>query len=216
MGYAIVDGASMIGVGTASWVREVVAEAQAAAVVFVRRGLAVHEIEAACRRAQRGTDIGHYQLAVHLSDTAERGLHQLVGCSSAVHFARARLDMSRRQARDLIAAGKALMDLPLIQEAFCEGRISWTKTRMLCGVAVAETEKQWLEVARDLSCDAPERRLAGVEKGRPPRDDERGLPHVRLAIRVKVDPLRYELWEQARKDARARPTPDPASSPASS
>src|SRR5262245_39619816 len=97
MGYSIAY-ASFIDRDSASVVREA-AESystgpNAEPVITVRRGLGIQEIEKVCRRALRGTDIGHYQLAVHLNEVAERRLYIQAGCSSAVHFARAKLDLS--------------------------------------------------------------------------------------------------------------------------
>ena len=59
----------------------------------------------------------------------------------------ARFGMSRREARELLAAGKSLQDLPLIDDAFAEGRLCWSKVRELVKVACPRHEDRWLEVA---------------------------------------------------------------------
>ena len=172
-------------------------------VVYVRRDLPAEELAAEFIASRRDCDVDHYRQAVCLSEMEERGVCQLLGYSSVQHFASKKSDMSRRQARDLIAVGKALGELPQIDEAFCEGRISWTKARILCRIAVPETEKAWLATALDLSCDALERRTAGSEKGRPPREDGKGLPIPKFTVKVKLDALHYEVLEQARKKVQA-------------
>jgi hypothetical protein len=105
-------------------------------VVKVTRGLPADELKDELLRTNRETDAGHYKLAIQLHDMQERGVHQIFGYSSAEHFAQKMLGMKRRQARDLVAVGKALDKLPQIDEAFCEGRIVWTKVRSLCRIAV--------------------------------------------------------------------------------
>src|ERR1043166_6071998 len=94
-----------------------------APVFRLTRGLPAEGVRDALRRANRMTDSGLRTLAFYLAEMSQRGLHQLLGFASAVQFAVARLDMSRRQARDLIAAGVALAGLPRADAAFRENRI---------------------------------------------------------------------------------------------
>jgi hypothetical protein len=71
--------------------------------------------------------------------------------------------------------------------------------RILCRIATPETEVAWLERALELSTRQLERQVAGSEKGRPPREDGKGLPEVRLNVSFRgVDPVSHELYEQAR------------------
>lgn len=148
--------------------------------------------------AHRLRDAGHRALAFYLHDMHRRGLHQLMGCVSAVQFAVKVLGLDRRTARELLAAGNALAELSRIDAAFAEGRLSWTKARLLSRVAVPETEAAWLERGEAVSCAELESLVAGSEVGRPPRKDRLGLPRVRLDVRLRLAPLAHEAWEKVR------------------
>ena len=50
------------------------------------------------------------------------------------------LGLSARQVQDLAHVDRELRRLPRIDAAFVAGRITWTKTRLLCRVATAEDE----------------------------------------------------------------------------
>ncbi len=167
--------------------------------VRLRPGLPAKELESALISSNRASDISRRALSFYLSDMHKRGLHQALGFASAVHFAQSRLSMSRRQARYLLLVGTALIDLPLIDEAFCQGVLSWSKVRSLVAVATGENEKVWLERALSLSCQQLEAEIRGAEKGRPPRQDGKGTPHVRFRFAAQLAPTAHEVFEKARQ-----------------
>ena len=107
--------------------------------------LQAEEMDERLRRADRRTEVGHRELAFYLAEMQERGLHQMLGYSSAIEYACKRLEMGRRHAQELIVVGRALNELPLVDEAFCEARIRWSRVRLLVRIAVPETERAWLE-----------------------------------------------------------------------
>src|SRR5262245_7063212 len=86
-------------------------------------GLGAKEIDRELRLADRQSDVGTRRLAFYLADMETRGICQLLGYATATVYAVKRLEMGRRHAQQLIAAGRALEELPRIDEAFCEGRI---------------------------------------------------------------------------------------------
>ncbi len=87
-------------------------------------GLPVPELERRLHQWNRATDLGHRALAFYLHDKHVRRVFQDTGHSSAVHYAGSRLGMSRRRARELVEAGRVLAELPKVDEAFAEGRLS--------------------------------------------------------------------------------------------
>ncbi|HGY90122.1 MAG TPA: HNH endonuclease [Planctomycetes bacterium] len=121
-----------------------------------------------------------------------------LGFASATHFAVERLDMKRRTARDLIAVGRALAELPLVDRAFAEGRISWTKLRLLARICVPETQSAWLEKAEALALSEFERLVSTSEAGRPPREGGHGLPVTKVDVRLRLNVVEHELLEQVR------------------
>lgn len=100
-----------------------------------------------------GTGLRHRALAHYLHFVDRRGLYQTAGYRTAAQWAAGRLGMSAREARDLLAAGRALPELPLIDRAFAEGRLWWTKVRQLIKVATPQHEQKWLEKACELTTD---------------------------------------------------------------
>ena len=80
-------------------------------VLQLTSGLPIDEVHRRLRDANRATDLGHRMLAFYLHEMQERRLFQTSGHSSAVHYATTRLGMSRRRARELVAAGRMLEQL---------------------------------------------------------------------------------------------------------
>jgi hypothetical protein len=128
-------------------------------------------------------------------------------------YAREEPGLSARELRDLAHVDGVLAGLPRIEAAFVSGRISWTRTRLLCRVATAEDEERWLAAAEGMTATALAREVraadcaaleaTGATPGIAPADepgtDEEGAPeapravlHVHCAQRVlsKWGPLR--------------------------
>jgi Holliday junction DNA helicase RuvB len=161
--------------------------------------LRAEELDARIRKADRRSEVGHRELAFYLAEMHERGLHQMLGYASAVEYACSRLEMSRRHAQELIAAGRALSGMPAIDEAFCNGRLRWSRIRLLVRIAVPSTERAWLERAVDMPWKAFDRLVATSEQGRAPRDDGKGTPKTRVVVRGRLDRVAYETWEMAKE-----------------
>jgi hypothetical protein len=165
----------------------------------LRSGLPARELEDRLVSAARRTDVGLRELAFYLADMDARGVHQLLGYASALQFAAERLEIGRRKAYELIAAGKALEDLPKIDAAFFEGRLRWARVRLLARVARPAVEDAWLRAALSLSWRDFERSVATTEPGRAPKENEFGLPEVKIAVRARVSAVDYERIELARR-----------------
>ena len=162
-------------------------------------GLPAKEVRAQLRRAHRLHDAGKRALAFYLYEMQTRRLYQETGHQSAVHYAVARLGMKRRSARDLVVAGRLLSNLSKSDEAFCEGRITWSQLRLLANVATPETEAEWIAKAEALTYVELERAVAGLAKGDRPRADKLGLPAATFQIGAKVDAAVYAAWERAKE-----------------
>jgi HNH endonuclease len=134
----------------------------------------------------------------------ERGLHQLDGCRTIPQWAAHRFGMSRREAQLLLRAGRALRELPLIDRAFAEGRIGWSRVRELVRVAVPRHEQAWLDLARRLPIDELSLEVRLSRKGDPPRqrDGRKGLPEIRMRLNMPMPADVYAKWEQARRKLR--------------
>ena len=164
-------------------------------------GLTFDEVRRRIGLAYAAAGLKHRVVAFYLADIDARGLHQLDGCRSAAQWAAVVFGMSRREARDLLVAGKALVDLPQIDRAFAEGKLCWSKVRDLVRVAVPEHEDKWLESALRLHTDELHLQVQLSRKGEPPRnpDDRKGLPEIRLNLNATMPPDVYAKWEQVRR-----------------
>jgi 5-methylcytosine-specific restriction endonuclease McrA len=76
-------------------------------------------------------------------------LYRELGFSSMLNYAREALKLSRTTAFYYISITKSLETLPETRKAVAKGEIEWTKVREVTKVATAETENQWLKVARN-------------------------------------------------------------------
>ncbi len=104
---------------------------QALAGVDLVEGLATPEIHARLKIGARLGDTGQGILAFYLHEMDRLELHAVTGHESAAKFAEDRLGLDRRRAAELVRVGERLASLPLVQVAFCEQRIGWTKLLLL-------------------------------------------------------------------------------------
>jgi Holliday junction DNA helicase RuvB len=169
--------------------------------LVLEEGLAFAEIEQRIGTAYAAAGLRHRVIAFYLQQVDARRLYQLSGFNSTPRYGMARFGMSRREARELLAAGKALQDLPLIDDAFAQGELCWSKVRELIKVAVAQHEDRWLELARRLPIDQLTLEVRLAKAGEPPRDrdDRKGLPEVRLRLDTALPPDVYAKIERARR-----------------
>jgi hypothetical protein len=169
--------------------------------LVLEEGLPFAEIEQRIGTAYAAAGLRHRVIAFYLQQVDARRFHQLAGFNSTPRYGMARFGMSRREARELLAAGKALQDLPLIDDAFAQGELCWSKVRELIKVAVAQHEDRWLELARRLPIDQLTLEVRLARAGDPPRDrdDRKGLPEVRLRLDTALPPDVYAKIERARR-----------------
>ena len=170
-------------------------------VLELRAGLPVSEVHARLVLGLRLREVGQRALAFYLADMDRRDLHQDTGHPTTAHYAQARLDLDPRRAGELVAIGRALLDLPAIDAAFADGRLTWSRVALLARVARPDHEAAWLERALESTC--AELKLA-VRAARPgdaprPRGDTRGLPAVRYDVAARVDALTHRKLELAKE-----------------
>jgi Holliday junction DNA helicase RuvB len=165
------------------------------------RGLGPDPLAARLRAPVRTTGFGHRELSFYLADMDARGIHQYFGFAKAAQYAEEKLDLGRRTALELIAVGHALEELPKIDAAFFEERISWSRVRLLARVARPAVEDAWLEAALTMRWHELETAVATSEPGRAPRKDGLGLPSVRFKFRASLSLTDYEVVEMARQKA---------------
>lgn len=82
------------------------------------------------------------------------------GSPTCAHWVGEALDVEVCTAREWLRIGKALVALPMIDGAFDEGLLSYSKVRMLTRVATAQNEVELLELAEGIPAGRLGRALA--------------------------------------------------------
>jgi Holliday junction DNA helicase RuvB len=164
-------------------------------------GLPLAEIHARLEAGLRLHDTGQRVLAFYLNEMDVGRLHQASGHGSTAHYAEARLGIDRRRTSELIAVGKKLLTLELVDHAFCRQEIGWSKVLLLVGVATPEHQEAWLDRARKLSCRALALEVRLSKPGSPPRPpgERKGLPEIRFRFDADVGTLTYGKLERAKQ-----------------
>jgi hypothetical protein len=86
------------------------------------------------------------------------------GFARASDYATERLGISPRLVQELVQMDRRLGGLPLITEAFREGRISRSQVRLLLRVATPDSEARWLEIAARLNVRRLEREVVAARR----------------------------------------------------
>src|SRR5439155_1283951 len=120
--------------------------------------------------------------------------HPRLGFARLSDYTRERLGLSARQVQDLARVAERLESLPAIAAAFAAGDLSWTQTRLLATAATADSEREWLALARDGTVRALEALVVRL----PPDPDERH----RLRFSVRCPRRVRARWRQAVELAR--------------
>jgi hypothetical protein len=126
-----------------------------------------------------------------------------LGSARPGDYAVERAGISAREFRDLAAVDAALGELPVLDAAFRAGEIGWTQLRLLCRVATAEDQPEWLALAARLTARELAREVRAVDRrAREPlsldseRDDEK-----RVGVVLRLTPRARARWWSARQVA---------------
>ena len=166
------------------------------------KGLCAELIDERLRSVCRLSDVGHRATAFYLADLHTRGLHQALGMPTTVAYAVRSLGMSRRQARELLDAGRRLQELTRIDAAFAASELSWSRVRRVCEVATPDTEEAWLTRAMTSTQDELDRLVRGTHRGDAPPSGG-GLPRARFALHAELDAVQWQMFENARAKLQA-------------
>jgi hypothetical protein len=94
-------------------------------------------------------------LARVAGELVRRRAWEPLGFARVGDYARERPGLSARELYELAHVDAALAKLPAIDAALTEGRLGWTKARLLCRVATPGDEGRWLAAAATLSAAGP-------------------------------------------------------------
>ena len=108
-----------------------------------------------------------------------------------------KLHISTRRTRELLRIARQLENLPLLDEAYAEGKLSWSAVREITRVATRETEAEWIALAKENGIRQIERAVSRVDHGdRPPRDPY-SLSRTRIKVVSELLMADYAVWETA-------------------
>jgi hypothetical protein len=116
-------------------------------------------------REQRRTDRLICRYLADLADRMAQPTAALSGYADIYHLARCRFGLGFRAARERIRVGRALRELPRIEQALIDGELCYSRVREVTRVARPEDEIAWLRAARGCSIRALERRVVQASAG---------------------------------------------------
>ncbi len=113
-----------------------------------------------------------------------------LGLSSLREYVERRLGLNGRQTEERLRVGKALSDLPALDEALSTGKLSWSAVRELTRVARPSTEQAWRQWAADKTVREVEKQVAARLPGDFPTDepDPSRIKH-RLSFEVRAETM---------------------------
>jgi hypothetical protein len=118
-----------------------------------------------------------------IAEFDERGGWHGYGIMSCAHWLSWQCGLSPGAAREHVRVARALPTLPLIDAAFTEGRLSYSKVRALTRIAEPDSEAALLEVALELTASQVERtvrqwrRAEVLDAGGPPPEERQAFEH---------------------------------------
>ena len=137
---------------------------------------------------------------------AEEGRRLLAALRSAAHvhlgygsfgeYVERLFGYKPRSTQEKLRVAEALEELPAVAHALEIGGLNWSAARELTRVAVAETEREWLEVARGKTVHQLEALVAGKSPG--DRPSSANQPDARRhVLRFDVAPETLALFREA-------------------
>jgi hypothetical protein len=127
---------------------------------------------------------GEAELLRLIGEFDEREAWGGVGLLSCAHWLSWRTALSPTAAREKVRVARALRDLPLVQEAFGAGRLSYSQVRAITRVATPCEQERWIEAARSATGGQLERVVRGVRRAR--KVDEDAADPERAAWRMRA------------------------------
>jgi hypothetical protein len=137
-----------------------------------------------------------------------RSGHHELGFARLGDYGREQLGLSARELQSVAAVSTGLERLPGVRAAFECGEVSWSQVRLLIGVATADSEAEWLALARGRTVRALAALIRTGGRGATEDEAEGDEPTARFRLRCSQRVLR--LWghvvELARRMAGAQLT----------
>jgi hypothetical protein len=132
---------------------------------------------------------GQHELVRLVAALDESGEWAADGAATCAHWVADALDVEVCTAREWVRIGRALADLPLVDEAFAARRLSYSKVRTITRVATPDTEAELCRLAERIPASRLACSLATWQARRetPEATERRHQAGRRLGWRVDID-----------------------------
>ncbi len=147
----------------------------------------VHEtvLQLGIERASRERDLCRWLLAA-----ARLAVPQRAGYADLHEYAHRALGLKPRQTEERLRVGRALTELPVLDDALRRGELCFSAVRELSRIATAETEQHWGDWAKDQTVRQIEKAVAMRQPGDGPKDrPDPSLVKHRLRFEVRAETL---------------------------
>lgn len=142
-------------------------------------------------RAAADAEEGRWMLAALRS-----AAHVHLGYGSFGEYIERLFGYKPRSTQEKLRVAEALEELPAVAQALETGALNWSAARELTRVAIAETEREWLEVARGKTVHQLEALVAGKSPGDKPSSASQSDAR-RHVLRFDVAPETLALFREA-------------------
>jgi hypothetical protein len=163
--------------------------------------MSVHERLTKLAKTKAGLD---YEEARLILEAKLSNLHKKLGRGSLLEYLDSVFGYGPKVAFDRIRVAEAIERLPEIGEALRLGVLSWSAVRELTRVAKAETERAWIDAARNKTIREVEDLVSGRAPGDRPSDPPRSELKKHI-LKLEVSAETMATWREAagqiRKDA---------------
>jgi hypothetical protein len=158
--------------------------------ISLEPGVAALSAETLHRTAMEAFRVGNrgkLTLCTALRVIDEQRKHLELGFSTVAGHARAHFGYRRTETYGAIRVARALEGLPECTRAFAEGRVGWSKLRVITRIATPESEGEWLSFAAAHTVEEVEAEVRdGMAKKRDrPREDRLDLPNLEQRLLLK-------------------------------
>ncbi len=160
-------------------------------------GLDADTIDERVRYASRFGEVCKRVLAYYLCELESTNRYIDLGHSTLRSYTSA-VGITKNQQRDLLFAGRALVDLDHVDSAFAVGQINWSQTRLRTRICTPETQEPWLDFATGRTVRVLEEEISRSQKGKLPGEGL-NLPRLYHRLIANLDTQTNELWERVQE-----------------
>ncbi|MHC9539841.1 MAG: hypothetical protein AB9903_10010 [Vulcanimicrobiota bacterium] len=139
---------------------------------FLKKGVCPHptslsadEVHKRALAARKLYEKAEKALTFWMVEMDERKLYRDFDCSNVFQYATRYLSLGEHTIAEILRTGKALVQLPLLSEAFEKGQISSSHIREISRVATKDTEEYWRDTACGKTVREVEKLVAFTPKG---------------------------------------------------